>query len=474
MLANGALKRLVFDHAGVGQKFDGFPLTTSFVRLSDFVAAQPSFLKVAGTVHFDVFGPKYINVNDNYDPSKPGDPYNNRRLDDLMTDSDPTGAFRASDIQLNANWSSGFGSMDFKHNYDKNAQDGFIGVGQMGFLWVTGTMSSSIVIKSSRMCMSVNETNRRDFKLGPVARFGGMTRTTGCGCIENGQLQRVMLSSELEAATDVNIFLRSASYGRIEWSLTPSVSTLEIAGDMYLTVLAAANVQVTGLANFTVNREQDFVEGLINGKFTSSTALGFNSVSADGQLNWHLGTLGGAGYQSLQGRLAVAVIAPGGGAGVEGGFYIAVNAPKSEAWVLAGSGDRFKLNMTALPVRLTGMYGYVKASSSLNAFVFAGGLEAYVGLGAFVLTPAQVTDLNAVGSGIPALPFVIGHIGVHIWGEILGGLVSAGGTVDLQVIGPYPFSFEGTLGLEGCVLWVVCGSVDVSVGLNSSQGFYVI
>jgi len=230
---------------------------------------------------------------------------------------------------------------------------------------------------------------------------------------------------------------------------------------------------VTGLASFTVNREKDFVEGLINGKFSSATALGLNSVSADGQLNWHLGTFSGDGYQSLQGRLAVKVVAPMGGSGVEGGFYIGINAPKSEAWVLAGAGGRFKLNMTPLPARLTGMYGYVKASSSINLFVFAGGLEAYAGLGAFVLTPAQVTDLNAVGSGLPALPFVIGHTGIHIWGEILGGLVSAGGTVDLQVIGPYPFSFEGTLGLEGCVLWVFCGSVDVSVGLNSSEGFYV-
>jgi hypothetical protein len=68
---------------------------------------------------------------------------------------------------------------------------------------------------------------------------------------------------------------------------------------------------------------------------------------------------------------------------------------------------------------------------------------------------------------------VIGHVGVHIWGEILGGLVSAGGWVDMQVMGPYPFSCQGTLGLEGCVLWVFCGSVDVTVGLNSSEGLFV-
>jgi hypothetical protein len=53
-------------------------------------------------------------------------------------------------------------------------------------------------------------------------------------------------------------------------------------------------------------------------------------------------------------------------------------------------------------------------------------------------------------------------------------LVSAGGWADLNVIAPYPFAFEGTLGLEGCVLWVFCGSVDVTVGLSSADGLFVM
>jgi hypothetical protein len=108
---------------------------------------------------------------------------------------------------------------------------------------------------------------------------------------------------------------------------------------------------------------------------------------------------------------------------------------------------------------------------------FSGGMEAYVGLGGFILDPlnsAQIANLKAKVSGLAgALPYAIGHAGFHIWGDILGGIVSAGGTVNVDVIGPYPFSFEGTLELEGCVVWVFCGSVDVSVGLNSSEGFYV-
>jgi hypothetical protein len=344
----------------------------------------------------------------------------------------------------------------------------------MGFLWIDGTMAASIVLKAERECMNVSETTHHDLTAGPVAHFGSMTRTTGCGCIENGQLQRVELNSELEPSADVNILLRAASYGSIEWSLTPTVSTLEVAGDMFLTILLGGNIEVTGRALFTVDREKDFVEGAVDGKIDTGTSLGLNSVTADGQLNWHLGTFGGTSYQSIQGRLAVKVDAPLSGRTSEGGFYAAINAPKSEAWVLANAGDRFKLNTTPLPDRLTGVYGFAKMSDSINLYVFSGGVEGFAGLGGFVLTAQQVADLGAQASGLgPGLPFVIGNVGMHIWGEILGGLVSADGTADINIIAPYPFSFQGTLGLEGCVVWVVCGSTDVTIGLNSSDGLFV-
>ena len=477
MLADGSLKRLVFDYSGVGQKFDRFPFTTSFLRLSDYDRNQPglpAFLKVAGTVHFDLFGPKYINVNDVYDPASPAAPFNKRRLPDLMTDSDPGGLFQASDQHLTANWSSDFGNMDFTYHYDQVAQDGFIGQGRMGFLWVSGTMAASIVLKAERACMTVNETTHHDFTVGPVAHLGSMSRTTGCGCIENGQLTRVELNSELEPSLDVNILLRSAGYGSLEWSLTPTVSTIEVAGDMFLTILAGGNIEVSGKATFTLDRDKDFVEGEIDGKVDMGTALGAGSLTADGQLNWHLGTFGGSAYQSIQGKLAVHVVSPVAGIAAEGGFYAAINAPKSEAWVLGSGGDRYPLNMAPLPARLTGVYGYAKMSDSINLFVFSGGIEAYAGIGAFVLTPAQVASLGAQASGLgPGLPFVIGNVGMHISGEILGGLVSAGGTADLNIIAPYPFSFQGTLGLEGCVVWVACGNVDVSIGLNNAEGLFV-
>lgn len=475
LLAKGELRRLVFDYNSAGQKFDRFGYTTAFVKLSDYTPGVPAYLKTAGTAHIDFFGPQYLNLHDIYDtdPARAGDPYNARRIE-LAADADPAGPYAPTDTTLAGDWSGGFGQLAFDLVYDDKVQDGFRGIGTMGFPWIGGALASSIVVKAERTCMSANDTDHHDFTLGPVAHFGAMHRITGCGCIEGGRLERIMLSAELEQQANANVALRSASYGSIEWSLTPAVSDLTIAGDMYLTVLAGGNVEVTGQARFVVNRAQEFVEGEVNGTIDTGTALGLGSVSADGQLNWHLGTFGGDAYQSLQGKVAVAVVSPLAGGAAEGGFYIGFNAPKSEAWVLAGAGDKFRLDMNPLPDRLTGAYGYARASSSINVYIFSGGVEGFCGLGGFVLSPQQVIDLHATSGGVGiGLPFVIGHTGIHVWGEILGGLVGASGWADMDVIVPYPFSYEGTLGLEGCALWVACASVDVSVGLNSSDGLFV-
>jgi hypothetical protein len=115
--------------------------------------------------------------------------------------------------------------------------------------------------------------------------------------------------------------------------------------------------------------------------------------------------------------------------------------------------------MTLLPARLTGMYGYVHIRRGVNLYIVSGEYELFVSLGAFV-TP---------------LPTVVGNLGGRIHGEILGGLVSAGARFNMQVaVGPpCGLGFQGTVGLEGCALWVFCGSVDVTVGLNGCEGFYV-
>jgi hypothetical protein len=473
LLASGAVRRLDFDYNGAGQKFDRFGYTTSFVKLSDYDPTKQAYLKTAGTVAFDVFGTKYINVNDAYDPTKTGDPYDTRSVT-LANDSDPNGPYSATDHSLSADWGNGFGALAYTFDYDINAQDGFIGPGTMGLEWIDQNLQSSIVLKAERICLSANDTTRHDVTIGPISHFGAMDRITGCGCIVNHQLERMFLSAELESTTDANIALRSATYGEVQMMFTPSISSVEFLGDMYLTILAYGNIEVQGHAKFTVNRDQDFVEGDVDGHFDAGSALGLSSVSGDGHVNWHIGTLGGAGYESLQGQLALSVVTPLAGRSAEGGLYVGINAPLSDAWVLSAAGPHFKLNTAALPARLTGLYGYVKVGASINYYVLSGGYEEFVGLGGFVLTPQQVIDLNAQDTAnVVGLPYVIGNVGAHAWGEILGGLVSADGWADLQVILPYPFQFQGDIDLSACVLWVACGDVDVTVGLNSSEGFYL-
>jgi hypothetical protein len=473
LLASGAVHRLEFDYNGAGQKFDRFGYTTSFVKLSDYDPAKQAYLKTAGTVSFDVFGAKYINIDDAYDPTKTGDPYDSRSVT-LANDSDPNGPYSATDHSLHSDWGNAFGTFAYTFDYDTNAQDGFLGPGTMGLQWIDQNLESSIVLKAERICLSASDTNRHDVTLGPIAHFGAMDRITGCGCIVNHQLERMILSAELENTTDANIALRSATYGEVQMMFTPSISSVEFLGDMYLTILAGGNVEVQGDAKFTVNRGQDFVEGDVDGHFDAASALGLNSVSGDGHVNWHIGMLGGTGYESLQGQLALSVVTPLAGISAEGGLYVGINAPLTEAWVLSAAGPHFKLNTAALPARLTGLYGYVKGSESINVYVLSGGFEEFVGLGGFVLTPEQVIDLKAQATAnVVGLPYVIGNVGAHAWGEILGGLVSADGWADLQVILPYPFQFQGDIDLSACVLWVACGDVDVTVGLNSSEGFYL-
>jgi hypothetical protein len=100
--------------------------------------------------------------------------------------------------------------------------------------------------------------------------------------------------------------------------------------------------------------------------------------------------------------------------------------------------------------------------------IFSGDIEIYAGAGAFT------TAFGAEAYGVPGvLHYVVGVGGVYLHGEILWGVVSASAWGELEIIGPYPFAFEGTVGLKGCVLWVFCASVDLTVGLSSEQGFYI-
>ena len=95
----------------------------------------------------------------------------------------------------------------------------------------------------------------------------------------------------------------------------------------------------------------------------------------------------------------------------------------------------------------------------------------WAGAGAFS-APIAAGGPLAPFAGNPMLPFVVGACGIYVHGEILGGLVSASAWATLSLRGPLPTYFEGTFGLRGCVLWVLCASVSVTAGVNES-GFYL-
>ena len=89
-------------------------------------------------------------------------------------------------------------------------------------------------------------------------------------------------------------------------------------------------------------------------------------------------------------------------------------------------------------------------------------------MGAFTVGPPGIPAAFA-GAG---LPYVVGACGVYVHGEILGGLVSASAWANLALRGPVPVFFDGTVGLEGCVAWVICASTELNAGLDST-GFYL-
>ena len=208
------------------------------------------------------------------------------------------------------------------------------------------------------------------------------------------------------------------------------------------------------------NREESSVFGDFQGEFDfGSICSGFE---ADGHLNWYLSPI----TQYIQGRGGIKVYGKNiGSGGLSGGIFIGNNVPKDEVWVLTDTSNRYAVNMSSFPDYISGVYGFGQVSFSMDFGVFGGGIEIYAGVGAFVNLPGHGDNIT----GLP-LPYVLANIGVSLHGEILWGAVSASAWVNLQIMLGDPFYFQGSAGLEGCILWVMCASVDVTVRLDE-DGF---
>jgi hypothetical protein len=476
LLASGEAGGFLFDHDTSGQEFDGFVFVPEVVALSEVATepgAAPPYLHVAGTAQFDFFGANYLDIRDHRDDANPGAPHNGRTI--VLAEGGEHDA-KPTDFHVARAWDGDFGALDFTIQYDDQDQDGFVSdpqaVDSNRFevaYFDNVPVAAALDLKSERACISIREEEERTVSFPLLIDLGKVKRITGCGCIEDGVLKRFILASEL-SANGSGLALRSGAYVAVEKIFTPATSEFSLNGDLFLNVLGGGDVQVNGQVHFLLDREKDFFEGDIKGKIDASSYLGFielGGLSAEGQLSWHVGSFDNDGYQLLQGKVAVNVVAPAGaaGAGVEGGFLLGMNAPREKAWVIIGTDHRFDGNIQLLPPVLTGVFGYAKVSSSVNAYVVSGGFDAYLGAGGFL--------------GANGLPGVFGHMYANIWGEFLGGLLSASAWLDAQIYLEVPNlaeplksipKFQGSVGVQVCAVWVLCATEEVTMTIDG-DGF---
>jgi len=463
MLADGGLGEFFFNHNAANQKFDGFPITLDSAALSKYDPSIPGELVVRCGIHFNFFGEPdtMITIHD----AKYSDtdlPYRGR----LVT-IDPR------EFALFRNWGSELAEMDFDIvEYDALDQNGFIGEGNVALAFFTDSpLDASIVIDSTLIQVCISETKHHNLALPPFTEidvFTALGQIWGCATIEGDELSRIVIGGRMEQTGGI-LVAQSGVGVEVKMVVTPTLSSFVADGVMYLSVIAGGDAEMTGHIALTCDRSVPSLEGEIKGAFDfSSLAAG---LEADGQVNWHLEPAS----HYLQGRLAVKIHGLKFGAGLAGGVFLGYNTPQSRAWVLqegSSSNRKFGINMDNLPHTLTGVYVFGDVDWSQDFGIFSGGLEIYAGVGAFIGYTQNPEESSMYNAGLP-LPYVVAIIGIYLHGEILWGVVSASAWGELEIMGPYPVAFQGTVGLKGCVLWVFCASVKVEAGLSSAQGFYL-
>jgi hypothetical protein len=461
MLADGNLGEFYFNHNSAYQKFDGIPITLDSAALSPFDASKPGELVVRCGIHFNFFGEPdtLITIHDaKYTDASA--PYYSR-----LVSIDPT------EFALFRNWGSGLADMDFpKIGYDDTDQNGFIGSGDVDFdFFVNSPVDAEIEIDSLYIKICVLENSVHDLMLSGV-ELTSLGEIWGCAVIKGDELERIAIGGRIEstAGGGFDLLVPKAGVGiEVKMAVTPNVTTFAANGMMYLYVFGT-DLEMTGSVFLKTDRSAGSLEGEIMGAFDLSS-IGVD-IAAEGQANWFFS--GSTNY--IQGRLAVDICSITLGAGLSGGLFIGYLAPKDQVWVLreGSSGSRrFGVNMANIADPVTGIYIYGDVEISVGvAGIIEGGVEIYAGVGAFVGGSYNNSDGSATEQ---AGVYIVGVVGVYIYGEILWGLVSASAWGELEMYFGHPMGFEGTFGLRGCVLWVICGEIEITAGMNSVRGFYV-
>jgi len=471
MLANGNLGDLYFDYNNFGQRFDGIPFNPHAIMLSEFTPGTPDpYLATCGSIHFNFFGPGYVNIRDARDANAAAPFFN--RLVKVPKNGDIAGC-EPTNLHLMGTWKdilsndlAVFDCPDVSVDYNNSLQEGFIGSGngEIAFFHSDG-LDIMVEIHADATDIRLSSATNHDIDLGLFARVGGISQINGCARIEGPLLTRMSFYGVLEqsAVAGTGILEPKAGYA-VEINITTTPSSLDFyaSGDMLMSV-SGVDLEISALVHLLFDFAVGSAEGELIGRVDCDAALA--GLSGEGQLTWYAGP----SMQYLQGRMKVYVCSWVASGGMEGGFFIGHQVPKNLAWVLRPTDPHFGVSDAILPDTLTGLFGYGQLSFGINYYVLGGGVSLYAGMGAFSEIPPGLT--SAWGT-IAGLPYVIGSCGIYVHGEILGGLVSASAWATLSLRGPVPTYFEGTFGLEGCVAWVLCASVDITGGVNGS-GFYL-
>jgi hypothetical protein len=472
MLPCGNLGEFNFNYNAAHQKFDGFPITLDSAALSKYTASKPGELVVRSGIHFNFFGEPdtSITVHD-AKHTEPAAPFHGR----LVT-IDP------EEFALFRHWGSGIAAMDFDEiGYDAADQNGFIGTGEVEFdffldaLLAPDPVDAEIELDSLYIKIRVLETEVHNLSLLGV-ELTGLGEIWGNAVIEGDELERITVGGKLEAGVGggFNLLIPQAEVGiEVEMAVTPNIITFAADGIMSLSIPTAntdptANTEFHGSVLLRTNKSTGSVEGEIKGNFDMSS-IGVD-LEAEGQANWFFS--GSANY--IQGRLAVKLCGLNFGAGLAGGFFIGYNAPTARIWVLSeGSSlnQKFGINTENLAPIVTGIYAFGDLERSIGFYgIISGGIEIYAGVGAF---SSGYTGSDGEPSDLIPDFTIVGAVGAYIYGEILWGVVSASAWGELTMYFGDPMGYEGTFGLEGCVLWVACYSVEFTAGINSKRGIYI-
>ena len=467
ILANGNLGELFIDHNSFGQKFDLIPYTPQNLKLSTYKPSDLNpYLATCGTVHFNFFGPALVNIRDKREDGKPGAPYLGRYVEVPKTGEPDC---PATDLTLHGQVDDCAGGLlglfdfqDVDMKYYKEAQNGFLGEGAsvLGMLH-SSPLETEIEIHADVTDMHVDASSNHDLDLG-VYRVGTLGHIAGCIRFQGPLLTRISLSAGLEASTVSGFGVLEPKEGyavEVNLNITPSSLDFYASGNLMFSVAAGA-VDVAAKVHLLFDYQRGSAEGEINGLLNCNSFLG--GLEGQGQVSWYVDP----GMQYIQGRLKTTISGWSSGVGLEGGLFIGHNCPKDQAWILLHTtSEHFGISQSILPDSLTGLYGYGYVSFGDNWGIFGGQVELFAGNGAFASAPPG--GISAWPGGL-GLPYVVGSAGIHVSGEILGGLVSASAWANLDLRGPLPVYFEGTFGLEGCVAWgTICSSVDVTASLTS-------